>query len=485
MFRKLPVFVSFLLSFHTVVFAGNLEYETFSQDDAGLLFTIHGSNTIGAHLAPAWALAYLSAKGASNTVIQQLQLDNEYRIAGTTEHDKAVYIDIAAHGSSTGFVGLENGKANIAMSSRAIKDGEVQKLRHLGDMRSFAAEQVVAIDGLAIIVNKNNPLNALTVDTIGKIFSGEISNWRSINGVNRPINIYARDNNSGTWDTFNSLVLRDQYTLSSKAERFESNDELSDRVAIDESGIGFVGLASVRQAKLLAVSDGDSRPLKPHALYVATEDYPLSRRLFMYTPTTQSNAWVSEFLSFAQSDSGQTRVKDIGFIAQTPMSVPAEPDNAAPRDYLAITEHAERLSINFRFGEGSAELDNKARRDVLRLTEYLKRPENTNKHIQLIGFSDQKDQREREMILSRMRALMVQIALFKQGISTETVVGFGGGLPVAENSGNSRLRNRRVEVWLYEPEVHQQVLAAKRQAELNEEKLSDASFSAPTLTATR
>lgn len=480
------VFLFVLCGFcFTKVLAADKDWVPFIEDDKGLLFTLHGSNTLGARLVPAWAEDYLRAKGARDTTIVSAAQENEYRVSGKTQFGNTVYIHVAAHGSSTGFVSLQNGSADIAMSSRAIKDKEAEALAAFGNMRSFKAEQVVAIDGLAVIVNAENSINSLTVETIAKIFSGEIDNWQMLGGANRKINVYARDDKSGTWDTFKSLVLQDTYALVHSAKRFESNDELSDRVAADTSGIGFVGLASVRDAKVLAVSDGASRPLKPHVLYVATEDYPLARRLFLYVSPTRAHPYINEFLDFAHSDAGQLKVNDIGFVAQAPIGLPAEFDDSAPEDYVAIVQHAERLSLNFRFAEESADLDNKAQRDVLRLAEYLKRPENQNKHVQLIGFSDQKNSSSREMVLSRMRALMVQIALYKQGVTTENVAGFGGWLPVAENTGNGRNRNRRVEVWLYEPEVHAEVSAAKSRARVNEEKMLEAALYSSGLTATR
>lgn len=466
--KAVRVFILFLLLCSpALVNTAPLQLSDFSANESGLLFTIHGSNTVGARLAPNWVKDYLEAKGIVEVVILKTDIENEYRVIGTSKYDKTVYVDIAAHGSSTGFSSLLAGKGDIAMSSRSIKDQEVTSLAHLGRMRSFEAERVVAIDGLAIIVNKSNPVSTLTVDTIGKIFSGEITNWQKISGKNRPINLYARDDKSGTWDTFKSLVLQSDYKLSARASRFESNDELSDRVAADDGGIGFVGLASVRQAKLLAVSDGDSRPLKPRPLYVATEDYPLSRRLYMYASPTQNNSYVSEFLSFAESDTGQNRVEEIGFISLKPVSVPAEADMSAPEDYLALVDKGERLSINFRFLEGSSQLDNKALRDVQRLVTYLKGVEGSGAHIQLIGFGDEKSSRNRELVLSRMRALAVKTALYKQGISSEPVVGFGSWLPVASNNDKGKIKNQRVEVWVYDGEHHAVVVRARQEAEQN------------------
>lgn len=466
--KAVEVFIlSLLVCSSFLSHAEPLKLSEFSSTESGLLFTLHGSNTVGARLAPNWAKDYLSAKGIVEPVILKSEIENEYRVVGTSKHDKAVYIDIAAHGSSTGFASLLKGTVDIAMSSRSIKDDEVKSLAHLGGMRSFEAEHVVAIDGLAIIVNKSNPVSSLTVDTIGKIFSGEIKNWQKLNGQNSPINLYARDDNSGTWDTFKSLVLQNGYKLNERALRFESNDQLSDRVATDDGGIGFVGLASVRQAKLLAVSDGDSRPLKPRPLFVATEDYPLSRRLYMYASPIQNNSYVSEFLDFAESDLGQNRVDDIGFVSLKPISVLAEADMSAPEDYLALVDKGERLSINFRFLEGSSQLDNKALRDVERLANYLKGIEGSGAHVQLIGFGDEKSSRNRELVLSRMRALAVKTALYKRGISSEPVVGFGSWLPVASNNDKGKIKNQRVEVWVYDNEHHEVVVRARQDAEQN------------------
>ena len=94
-----------------------------------------------------------------------LTTENEYRVVGRNG-EKLVFVDIRAHGSSTGFVSLEKGQADIAMSSRPIKALERDRLLKLGDLFEADAEHVVAIDGLAIIVHPDNPLESFSVDTI-------------------------------------------------------------------------------------------------------------------------------------------------------------------------------------------------------------------------------------------------------------------------------------------------------------------------------
>lgn len=471
-------FVSFLLISSISVWASassaqNEGMETFPSQTAGKLFTIKGSNTIGAKLAPAWVKNYLQAKGVTNVNIQTTSVENEYRIGGLNG-DLPVYVDIHAHGSGTGYKGLKDGTAQIAMSSRPIKDKEATLLESFGDMRDFSSEKVVAIDGLAVIVNKSNPVSELTVNQIARIFSGEVRNWSELGGINLPIRLYARDNKSGTWDTFKSLVLGKNHTLSSSAERFESNDQLSDRVSTAPGGIGFVGLASVRRAKALGISEESTDPLKPEPLYVATEDYPLARRLFMYIPPKQNNATVQEFIHFVQSARGQEIVNNIGFISQNPLSLEAEQFTEAPETYQFLAEKALRLSVNFRFKDGSAELDNKAKQDILRIVRFMQDPENADKRIQLVGFGDSKAAPNRSTVLSKLRAIAVKSALYNYGISTESVLGLGSNLPVASNNGTARLKNQRVEVWIYKEGEHNALVDIKKDA--SREKRQAATF---------
>lgn len=407
------------------------------------LFSISGSNTIGARLAPAWAKAFLESKGADRVQVTPGANENEYRVEGRLRQSE-VHIDIFAHGSSTGFASLANGQAQIAMASRAIKTDELERLAHLGNLSEFAAESVVAIDGLAVITHPGNPVKSLSVDQIAKIFSGQIVNWNSLGGEDLPIELFARDSNSGTWDTFHSLVLKNHYTLSNQAQRLESNDQLSDLVSNNPRAIGFVGLASIRKSQAIAIVDGGSDALLPQPLFVATEDYPLSRRLYLYTPASTINSLAHEFVLFTQHTLGQELVEKIGFISQNPIEMEIKAEGGSEY-YQALTQNALRLSLNFRFQPGRSELDNKAKRDIQRLAEYFKKPQNHNLHIQLIGFSDQETQLGRANILSKLRATAVKVELFNQGITTESIEGFGAERPLASLSA----KNDRVEIWVY------------------------------------
>ncbi|MGL4318404.1 MAG: OmpA family protein, partial [Pseudomonas sp.] len=263
--------------------------------------------------------------------------------------------------------------------------------------------------------------------------------------------LYARDDKSGTYDTFKELVLAAHgKSLAAVSKRFESSDQLSDRVSQDPSGIGFIGLPYIRQSKVVAIADGESQPMLPSATLIATEDYPLSRRLFFYNPPGTTNTWVQALVQFAHSPQGQAIVEKSGFIPQTVQAVRVEPTPAMPAGYQQLAGQARRLSVNFRFQENSATLDNKAQHDIDRVLEYLKSQGKLRNQVVLVGFGDPKNDPARAALLSKLRAMAVRREMVKGGVIFREITGLGEQLPVAANSGDEgRLKNRRVEVWVY------------------------------------
>lgn len=412
---------------------------------------IQGSNTIGANLGPALVSAMLAEQGLHDIHSVPVIPPNEHSIIGTTAQGQQIRVDVAAHGSGTGFTALAAGLADLVASSRPIKDRELVDLEPLGDLKSPGAEQVIAIDGLAIILHPHNPLNQLNTEQLAQIFSGQISRWEQLGGTGGAIHLYARDDQSGTWETFKELVLnRNGQPLSSKAQRFESSEQLSDAVSHDPQAIGFIGLPYIREAKAVAIVDGASQPMLPLTSLIASEDYPLSRRLFLYLPPATNNPWAKALVAFTQSPQGQAIVGQNGFVAQSVQADNVMPGAHMPEQYQALTREAQRLSVNFRFEEGSASLDNKARQDLLRVVDYLSAHGKLDKQVTLVGFGDAKDDPQRAQLLSRLRAMAVRRELVKSGVVLREIRGYGAQMPVAANTEDEgRLKNRRVEVWVY------------------------------------
>lgn len=419
--------------------------------DQGPALRIQGSNTIGAALGPALVKGMLEHQGLQAVHSEPGDGANEQRVIAKTRQGKTVMVEVAAHGSSTGFSALKKSNADLAAASRPIKDSELVDLEPLGDLKSPDAEQVIAIDGLAIILNPQNPLNTLNTEQLAQIFNGEVSQWEEVGGVGGAIHLYARDDQSGTYDTFKELVLnRRGKPLAATAKRFESSEALSDAVSHDPHGIGFIGLPYVRQAKALAIVDGDSQPMLPMTSLIATEDYPLSRRLYFYLPPSNRNPWAKALVDFTQSGKGQAIVAANGFIAQQVQAIAVEPRASMPEGYQTIVRDAQRLSVNFRFEEGSASLDNKARQDLQRVVAYLKSHGKLDKQVTLVGFGDAKNDPQRAALLSKLRAMAVRRELVKSGVVLRDIRGFGAQMPVAANTADEgRIKNRRVEVWVY------------------------------------
>ena len=238
--------------------------------------------------------------------------------------------------------------------------------------------------------------------------------------------------------------------LASCARRLESSEQLSDEVSQDPQAIGFIGLPYVRHARALAIADGAAQAMAPTISLIATEDYPLARRLYFYLPPARTNPWAQALVRFTQTDRGQAIVAQYGFVAQTLQAIRVPPTANMPADYRQLASEAQRLSVNFRFAEGSASLDNKALADVQRVLAYLRLHGKTFKQVTLVGFGDTKNDSDRALLLSRLRAMTVRRELVRGGVVLRDIRGLGAEMPVATNDlDEGRIKNRRVEVWVY------------------------------------
>ncbi len=411
------------------------------------ILRLSGSNTIGETLMPALAEAFLKSRGATGVHTVDGSKAQEKFVLGTLPGDTVPSsIRVAAHGSATAFTSLADNSCDIGMASRRIKPDEASKLSSLGDMLSPTNEHIVGLDGIAVIVNSANPLNELSKDEIMRIFTGESADWPK--GSLGRVTVYARDDKSGTYDTFKSLVLAGK-PLSAAAKRFENSDELSDAVANDPNGIGFIGLPFVHSAKPLAVSEKGTRALLPTKLTVATEDYSLSRRLYLYTPATPANQLTRPFIDFVLSKQGQDLVAENGFVAQNIAKESQAVAEDAPADYKKLTQNAERLSLDFRFQAGQSLQDNKAQVDMDRVVSMIFDQGATGQKILLLGFADSVGSNASNQALSLNRARIIESELVRRGLKPAVVRGFGSELPVASNdTADGREKNRRVEIWI-------------------------------------
>ncbi len=411
------------------------------------VFRLHGSNTIGEKLAPMLLEGFLEQKGISNyawTNVKPLERILHYSVGQDN-----YAIELYAHGSSTAFSALNDNAADIGMSSRRIKNKEAKLLANsVGNLGKVGNEHIIGLDGLAVIVNQNNSVKQLSSKTLAKIFSGEINNWSQVGGISLPIKLYARDQHSGTWDTFKNLVLsKHNLKLSQTAQRFESSSELSSLVSKNEGAIGFIGLNYVLHNKSIAIAESkEVNAIFPTRFTVGTEDYALARRLYFYTPTSASTL-VKDFAQFALSNQGQQVVASAGLISQNIKLEQVYPLAKSPKKYQDYAKTAKRLSLNFRFDYATKDLDNKGKRDLQRLVAFMEKHQ--GRRLVLMGFSDSIGAKVKNSNLSLKRAKTVELALSSRGIPVLAVEAMGEALPIANNNTEAgRKRNRRVEVWL-------------------------------------
>ena len=365
-----------------------------------------------------------------------------------------------ANDSGKGLSDLAAKNCDLAMASRKIKKEEAAGLKDLGDMEDARSEKVIGYDGIAVVVNRNNGVDKLSKDQIHKIFSGEISDWKDLpNGKSGKIKVYAREQGSGTLDFFvGAMNLKDEKDskkdkIISTAERISDSNELSKKVSADDNAIGFIGLPYVKEAKAVAVSDGDSDALLPTAFTIATRDYLLSRELYLYVPTTfpanTDKNFLTKFTEFVLGKDGRKIVADQKFVSLDVIAKKDKDSNVAednaPDAYKKMTVGATRSNVNIRFRSGSTRLDNASLQRIDIILESLV----PGQRVLLIGFTDNLGGTESNLKFSRDRANAVADAFRQRGVTVETTDGFGAARPVASNdTEDGREKNRRVEVWI-------------------------------------
>jgi phosphate transport system substrate-binding protein len=166
-----------------------------------------------------------------------------------------------------------------------------------------------------VITNQSNPVSKLTVDEIGKIFRGEIRNWKEVGGNDGLITMYGRQSNSGTYVFFQEFILKGDY--SPKMNHMNGTAQIVEAVKQDVSGIGYVGVGYIKDNPGVTVVKVAARAGAPYAdplnkSEVVSGVYPISRPLNQYIDGSSSIA-VREFIEFELSANGQRIVEEEGF----------------------------------------------------------------------------------------------------------------------------------------------------------------------------
>lgn len=227
------------------------------------------------------------------------------------------FIAVTGGGSGTGLSSLISGTCDIAMSSRDIKQKEVDLAKKKG-INPF--EIKVGLDGLAVIVNPKNPVNNLTLEELAGIFSGKITNWKQVGGSDAKIVILSREVNSGTHVYFKEHVLRNNDANSKEefapsALMLSSSQAIADEIAQNPGAIGYYGMGYISaKQKPVSVAKVKNQPyISPTIENVISEKYPISRPMFLYT-NGEPKANIKKFIDFILSKEGQDIVLKTDFI---------------------------------------------------------------------------------------------------------------------------------------------------------------------------
>jgi phosphate transport system substrate-binding protein len=227
------------------------------------------------------------------------------------------FIAVTGGGSGTGIASLLSNSCDIAMSSRNIKNKE----RELANKKGVAPYEIkVALDGLAVVVNPRNPVSQLTLDELAQIFTGKITNWKAVGGLDQKIVVLSREVNSGTHVYFKEHVLRkndpaSQEEFAPAALMLSSSQAIADEVAQNLSAIGYYGMGyiSSKQKTIAVAKIGSAGFVAPTIENVITGAYPISRPLFLYTNAAPQGV-AKNFVDFVLSQEGQVIVKETDFV---------------------------------------------------------------------------------------------------------------------------------------------------------------------------
>ena len=224
---------------------------------------------------------------------------------------------VTGGGSGTGIAALIAGTADIAISSRTMKEKEINKAKQNG-IEPF--EIKAALDGLAVVAHPANPVSRLTIDQLSDIFTGKIKNWKEVGGSNLQIVILSREVNSGTHVYFKEHVLRrgDEKSVeefSPAALLMPSSQAIAEEVSQNPNAIGYYGMGYISQKqKVISVAkDANSPYIGPVMKNVQDNSYPISRPLLLYTKG-QPQGIVKAFVDFALSTEGQEIVEKTDFV---------------------------------------------------------------------------------------------------------------------------------------------------------------------------
>jgi len=251
-----------------------------SVDGLSGSLAISGSDTM-VNLAQAWAEAFQKENGG-------------------------VVVSVQGGGSGVGIAALINKTVDFANASRDLKPEEIEQANAAG---VAPVATIMARDGIAVVVNPANGVSALTIDQIGRIYRGEIENWKQVGGADKPIVLLSRDTASGTYEYFKEAVVGKDKEYAKAARLLPSTQAIVDEVAGNEGAIGYVGVGYMSdKLKVIQVAG-----VAASVATVLDGTYPISRPLYMISDGALADL-KKAYVEWILSPAGQKVVEEQGFV---------------------------------------------------------------------------------------------------------------------------------------------------------------------------
>lgn len=240
----------------------------------------------------------------SDTVLPLSQAESEeYMIANP---DKS--ITVIGGGSGVGIAALIDGEVDIAMASRSIKDSERENAEANG---ITPVEHVVAWDGIAVVVNPENPVTEITFEDLKGIYDGSISNWADVGGEDLTITVITRDSSSGTYGYFqDEVLLEEEYRPDALVQ--PATGAIVQEISQNAGAIGYIGYAYLDESTTALALNAGEGFVEATPENIMAGDYPLARPLYYYTDG-EASGLAKIFLDYVNSATGQDIVSDVGY----------------------------------------------------------------------------------------------------------------------------------------------------------------------------
>lgn len=453
--------------------AGCPSLETVTAD-----VTIIGSEAIGLGMMPLMMSGFASSLAADAEISNPTATQSVISLIGDDGFGDEIgsYL-VASTGDDSAFQALLDGEAKIGMSSRRITQDEARALRAAGagSMVSPTQERIIAVDSMVVVAHADNPVDELTQDQLRGIFAGQIANWSEVGGPDRPINVIVQPAGTASSEYFMNFLYGDERPGFRPQGIAADDQSLSNVMFHDRNAISYLGFAFQRGAKPMRVVNECGIATTPDAFAAKTEEYILSRRMYLYNRSDNIDAPSQAFLDFAISPEADSVIGKSGFID---LGVVRRAQKEGDARYSALRAEMERydigfegeligdmisemsnydrLSTTFRFRTGSSRIDERGRLDMQRLIDYLEdAPAGTE--VKFVGFTDDVGAFDANQRLAVERAgAVMDIVREEAGDRLPNVTmatsGYGEVAPSACNvSDRGRSINRRVEVWISEP----------------------------------